>query len=132
MRCALTSVRNRVSLWPAPCWSHDDELWPACGVLLLEMLKLCLACCTTAQVRFRTLVVDYHEARKDQVAKVTYDEAGSEPLITSLAVPRGYCNSLCLVAGFAGPTRPETAYVPPMTVRADMSAQGLGRTEWWS
>ena len=60
------------------------------------------------------------------MAKVIYDDAGSEPLITSLTVPRGTCNSLCLVAGFADPIKPPIVYVPPMTVRADMSAQGLG------
>ena len=58
------------------------------------------------EVRFRALSVDYHEARKDQVKKITFDASGR-------------------------PVKVPTPYTPPMTVRATMAAQGLGRTEWW-
>jgi DNA-directed RNA polymerase III subunit RPC8 len=58
------------------------------------------------EVRFRTLSVSYHEARKDQVLKVQYDSEGR-------------------------PYKPPVPYTPPMSVLADVSAQGLGRTEWW-
>lgn len=58
------------------------------------------------RVRFRVEAVNYHETRKDTYLKSTIDTSGHV-------------------------VKPKQPYTAPMTIRADMAGEGLGRTEWW-